>query len=172
MGVRGPAPKPSALRRLEGNPSKRPFNDHEPQYTPGVPAKPRKMSKAASGMWDTLVDEMAAAAVLRTIDQRALWQLSEDEALLESAYQGIWSMARAIKREAKAQSKTLPHGEIMALLTMKTGRMAMSAVGHLANRVIIERREFGLTPSSRSRIESGGDGNPGVVDPLEMKLCG
>lgn len=170
MGLRGPAPKPTALRKLEGNPSKRPLPQNEPQYAPGVPSKPKKISRAASPIWDDLVDQMAAAAVLRRVDARALWQLAEDEALLANAYEGIWSMAAAIKREAKAQGKRLQQGEIMALLSMKNGRMAMSAVGHLAARVIIERREFGLTPSSRSRIDAAADG--GAMDALEMKLCG
>jgi hypothetical protein len=48
--------------------------------------------------------------------------------------------------------------------------MAMSAIRDLASRVIIERREFGLTPASRSRVETVGNG--GAVDSLELKLCG
>src|SRR6266702_5686872 len=170
MGLRGPAPKPTELRRIEGNPSKRPLPLNEPQYALGSTSKPKKISAAASDIWDELVGEMSAAAILRRVDRRALWQLSEDEALLASAYEGIWSMARAIRKEAKAQGKRLQQGEIMMLLTMKNGRMAMSAVGHLAARVIIERREFGLTPSSRSRIDAAADG--GAMDALEMKLCG
>jgi phage terminase small subunit len=169
MGLRGPAPKPTEVRRYEGNPSRRPL-PNEPYYPPGLPAKPKKISAPASAIWDELVDEMAATAVLRRVDKRALWQLAEDEALLASAYDGIWNMARAIKREAKAQGKQIHQGEIWALLSMKNGRMAMSAVGHLAARVIVERREFGLTPSSRSTIDAAVDG--GGMDALEMKLCG
>lgn len=170
MGIRGPAPKPSGIRRIEGNPAHRPLPLNEPQYRPGLPTKPKKISTAASGVWDELVEEMASAAILRRVDARALWQLSEDEALLANAYQGIWSMAAAIKREAKAQGKRLQHGEIMVLLTMKNGRMAMNAIGNLAARVVIQRREFGLTPSSRTRIDTASDG--GAMDALEMKLCG
>lgn len=199
MGLRGPAPKPTEVRRLEGNPSHRPLPANEPYYPPGIPAKPTKISAAASAIWDELVDGMAVSAVLRRVDRRALWQLAEDEALLASAYEGIWSMAADIKRQAKdeakarkaeakaarpapvqagepsqpatATKKRLPKGgEILMLLLEKDSRMAMNAVGHLAARVIIERREFGLTPSSRSRIEIAADGS--AMDSLEMKLCG
>jgi hypothetical protein len=128
------------------------------------------MSSGARVIWDELIAEMMPASILRRVDKRALWQLAEDEAILASAYEGIWSMARAIKREAKSQGKKLEHGEIMMLLTMKSGRMAMSAVGHIAARVIIQRREFGLTPSARTRIDATADG--GTMDALEMKLCG
>src|SRR5258708_6516854 len=115
MGLRGPAPKPTAVRKLEGNPSRRPFPENEPVYAPGIPVKPKKISSGASAIWDELVGEMAAASVLRRVDRRALWQLSEDEAMLASAYEGIWSMAAAIRKEAKAQGKRLQNGEIMML---------------------------------------------------------
>jgi hypothetical protein len=45
----------------------------------------------------------------------------------------------------------------------------MNAIRDLGARVLIERREFGLTPSSRTRISTQGEGS---IDPLEMKLCG
>jgi phage terminase small subunit len=177
MGQRGPAPKPTDLRILEGNPSRRPLPANEPQYPAGLPLKPKRMSSGAKRIWDQLVDEMAGAYVLRSVDQRALWHLCEDEALIEEAYAGIWKMVGALKKKAKAEGKELPAGAVMAMLSMTSGRMAMSAVRDLSVRAVIQRREFGLTPSSRSRVESlDGSfrgGTPGTaVDPLERKLCG
>jgi P27 family predicted phage terminase small subunit len=170
MGLRGPAPKPTAVRQAEGNLSRRPLPANEPQYEPCLPAKPKTLSPSARRVWDELVDEMASASVLRRVDQRALAQLSEDEALIVDAYTGLWKMAAAVRRKAKAEGKTLPAGALLALLSMTNGRMAMSAIRDLASRVIIERREFGLTPASRSRVETVGNG--GAVDSLELKLCG
>jgi hypothetical protein len=170
MGLRGPAPKPTAVRRIEGNPSRRPFPKNEPQYALALPSKPRKMSAPARVVWDELVSEMAAASVLRRVDARALWQLCEDEAILSSAYSGLWKMARAIKGEAKAQGKDLKADEVWVLLMQKAGRMAFNSLNNISARVIIERREFGLTPSSRSRIDTALEG--GAIDALEMKLCG
>ena len=54
-----------------------------------------------------------------------------------------------------------------SLLGMKQGRLAMAAIRDLAARVIIERREFGLTPSSRSRVPAGDkptDAEPDTLD--------
>lgn len=136
------------------------------------------MSPGATRIWDDLVDEMAGAYILRSVDQRALWHLCEDEALIEDAYAGIWKMVRALKKRAKAEGKELPGGAVMALLSMTSGRMAMSAIRDLSVRAVIQRREFGLTPSSRSRVEAleGAGLRGGTVggggDPLEMKLCG
>jgi phage terminase small subunit len=161
---------------MEGNPSHRPLPSNEPKYLPGVPEKPKGMSPAARRIWDELVDEMASAFVLRRIDQRALWHLCEDEALIAEVYAGIWKTIRSAKKQAKAEGKKLPGGALMSLLSETSGRMAMSAVRDMSVRVIIQRREFGLTPSARSRVEAldGWQGGPtgGGGDPLEMKLCG
>jgi P27 family predicted phage terminase small subunit len=170
MGLRGPAPKPTALRRIEGNPARRPLPKNEPQYDRGLPEKPKRMSAGARRVWDELVNEMAGAAVLRRVDRRALWQLAEDEALIAEAYEGLWKMVGALKKKAADEGKTLPAGALMSLLTMSNGKSAMRAIRDLSMRLILERREFGLTPSSRSRIETAVEA--GAIDSLELKLCG
>ena len=167
--MRGRLPKPTDVRRLEGNPGHRTLPKREPKYSRGLPDKPR-MSPAAKKVWDELVDEMAASSVLRRVDRRALWQLSEDEAILAAIYDGLWKMAARLKQQAEAEGKDLPAGAMMSMLTMKTGRLAMASLRDLAARVIIERREFGLTPSSRSRIEV--DAEASGIDSIELKLCG
>jgi phage terminase small subunit len=103
------------------------------------------------------------------VDQRALWQLSEDEALLSEAYAGLWKTTKALEQKAKKEGKELPGGALFALVSMTSGRLAMNAIRDLAARVLIERREFGLTPSSRTRISASTDS---PMDSLEMKLCG
>src|SRR5216684_730913 len=169
MGLRGPAPKPTGVRVLEGCRAHRPLPENEPQYPPGTPAKPKKISRQAQRVWEELVDEMAPANVLRSVDQRALWQLAEDEALLSEAYAGLWKMIRAVEDKARKEGKELPGGPLFALVSMTSGRLAMNAIRDLGARVLIERREFGLTPSSRTRISTAGESS---MDALEMKLCG
>ena len=169
MGRRGPAPKPTGVRVLEGCRAHRPLPENEPQYPAGVPPKPKKMSRQAQRVWEELVIEMAPANVLRSVDQRALWQLSEDEALLLEAYDGLWKMISAVQQKAKKEGKDLPGGALFALISMTSGRLAMNTIRDLGSRVLIERREFGLTPSSRTRISTPGEGS---MDSLEMKLCG
>jgi hypothetical protein len=139
MGARGPAPKPTDLRKLEGNPSRRPLPANEPQYAPGLPQKPQRISDGASALWDELVGEMVGAAVLRRVDARALWHLCEDEALIAKAYAGIWKMVRALQKKAKAQGSELPGGAVMSMLSMTSGRLAMSAIGDLSVRAIVQR---------------------------------
>jgi hypothetical protein len=59
MGARGPAPTPTRLRIIEGNPSRRPLPTDEPHYAPGIPQRPRGMSEGAKKAWEALVTEMA-----------------------------------------------------------------------------------------------------------------
>lgn len=67
MGARGPAPKPTNLRILEGNPSRRPIID-EPQ--PGGKAKPpRYLRKAARSEWRRLAPTLEAIGLLTKADQ-------------------------------------------------------------------------------------------------------
>ena len=169
MGLRGPAPKPTGVRILEGCRAHRPLPPNEPQFSLGAPLQPKKMSRQARLVWKELVNEMAPAGVLRSVDQRALWQLAEDEALLAEVYAGLWKTIHALEDKAKAEGKDLPGGPLFALVTMTSGRLAMNAVRDLAARVIIERREFGLTPSSRTRIAAASNG---TIDALEARLCG
>lgn len=175
MGVRGPIPKPNGIKEREGNPGRRPFNK-EPQFPVGIPDRPKKMSRGAVAVWDEIITAMASANILRTVDQRALWQLAEDEALLAEAYSGIWKSVKALQREAKAKGQALPGGALFALLGMRSSRMAINSISHIAARVIIQRREFGLTPSARTRFDVGDVGLPGqnssLLDPLEAALCG
>jgi P27 family predicted phage terminase small subunit len=165
MGLRGPAPKPSELRKLEGLRAHRPLPENEPQYPSRLPRKPKKISAAASKIWDELVAEMGGVAILRSVDRRALWQLCEDEAILAEAYDGLWKLSAMLRKKAEAEGKTLPAGPVAALLTMTNGRVAMAAIRDLAARTIVERREFGLTPASRTRVTS--DSRQNAQDPLD-----
>jgi hypothetical protein len=126
------------------------------------------MSRMAGLVWDELVMEMGATAVLRRVDKRALWQLAEDEAIMTEAYDGLWRMADSLAKKAAAEGKILPAGPMAALLTMTSGRLAMAAIRDLAARTIIERREFGLTPSSRSRVST--DEQDRAFDPIDDAL--
>src|ERR1035441_1170657 len=74
LGLRGPPPKPTRIRMLEGNRARRPLPANEPQYPPGVAERPSGMSSGGKKIWDTLVREMAASGVLRTVDALALMQ--------------------------------------------------------------------------------------------------
>jgi P27 family predicted phage terminase small subunit len=139
---------------------------NEPRYPQAAPDKPKKMSAGARKQWDELVREMNMVAVLRRVDRNALWQLCEDESFLAEAYEGLWRMAAALEKKAKAEGKVLAAGPIIALMTMEGGKTALNAVRDISTRVFNARREFGLSPAGRSYLNTGVS-NPDLMNEID-----
>ena len=55
MGLSGPPPKPTALKRAEGNPGKRRLNDFEPQPLEIAPRCPPHLDELARQEWKRIV---------------------------------------------------------------------------------------------------------------------
>jgi phage terminase small subunit len=168
MGLRGPAPKPTHIRILEGNASRRPLPDNEPVYPVGINERPGGMSLSARRIWDALASELTASGVLRNVDVFALMQLCEDEADLQALRRGMSQMIRELSKKARAQKKELTGGAFVQLSRTIEGRRTISTIRELSASLIVQRREFGLTPSSNSRIESSG----GSMDDIDDLLAG
>ena len=60
MGERGPRPKPTALRVLEGNVGHRPLPVNEPKPRLGAPEEPSGIPPMAVEKWRAVVQEMSA----------------------------------------------------------------------------------------------------------------
>jgi phage terminase small subunit len=171
MGVRGTLPTPTKIRILNGNPSRRPLPANEPQFTPGIPDRPKGMSADARKLWDELVGEMANSGVLRRVDGSALAMLCEDVAMLDTLRKGLAAQAREITRKAREKKQQISGNALTALSRTTEGRRTLSTIRELTAQIIIQRREFGLTPSSSTRVQASGPGIQ-VIDPLEQALCG
>ena len=57
MGARGPRPRPTALRVIDGNPSRRPLNNGEPQAV-GQARCPQHLSTVARQRWRAITRAM------------------------------------------------------------------------------------------------------------------
>ena len=68
----GPPPKPTRLRVLEGNPSKRPLYTDEPMPRQRAPDKPDDLSPVASEEWDRIVPELDRLGILSPLDRTML----------------------------------------------------------------------------------------------------
>jgi phage terminase small subunit len=160
------------MRVLEGNRARRPLPSSEPQYPPGVPERPSGMSAGARKIWDTLISEMAASGVLRTVDALALMQLCEDQAMLDTLRTGMAEMTRELAKKAKEKKMELTGGPLVQLSRTIEGRRTLSTLRELSAQIIVQRREFGLTPASNGRVQTAGGPGSGFMDPLEQALCG
>src|SRR3979411_433277 len=80
----GPAPKPTQLKLLQGNPGKRKLNPTEPKFA-GTPACPTWLTKAAKAEWKRVVAELSALDMLRSVDSAALAAYCQSYARWRSA---------------------------------------------------------------------------------------
>ena len=140
MGRRGPAPKPTALRRLEGNPGKRALNTREPQYVAKAPPCPRHLTTEARREWRRVARELLGQGLLQTVDRAAL-----------AAYCQAWA------RWVEAEQQMAAPGFQMVITTDK-GYAHVSPWFQVATQSLKQMKtfltEFGLTPASRSRIQT------------------
>lgn len=71
MGARGPAPRATNMRILEGNPSRRPINHEEPEPESGAVC-PEWLSADAKSEWARLAPILEACGILTKADEIAL----------------------------------------------------------------------------------------------------
>jgi len=150
------APKPSAIRLMEGMRGHRPLNDREPVALIGAPTMPSHLDALARREWRKLVPLLLAMRVLAESDGLALATLCSNSA----------NIIRAQTELAKSKSlliATGPNG-------YRQQHPLISVLHSEQRMLIVLLREFGLTPSSRTRVEA--NQSSGDMDALEMKLCG
>jgi len=132
----GPAPKPTALKQLAGNPGKRPINDDEPQPDRVAPAIPRGLMALARKFWKAHGPTLEAMGLLTEVDGAAF-------TMLTIHYQIAWEASQILKDEGletvDENGATRKHPMLQVLRDNSAMLLRYS-------------REFGLTPSARSRI--------------------
>lgn len=135
--MRGRKPIPTELKKLAGNPGHRPINDLEPKPKRDLPRCPSHLDKTAKAMWRKLSKELHVLGVLTNIDTELL-----------SAYCQVYS------RWKNAELMLQKSGEV---IKTTNGNLIQNPYLAIANRAIEQMAklasEFGMTPSSRSRIK-------------------
>jgi P27 family predicted phage terminase small subunit len=139
MGARGPAPKPTQLRVLEGNPSNRPLPKGEVMPEATMPEMPTGMSPVAIAHWKKQGPKLHRLGLLTEIDGDAFGKLCD----LEAQY----AKARGIINR-KGLTFTTPAGYIQQ-------RPEVGVMNRCWTELLRYYAHFGQTPSSRSRINLG-----------------
>ncbi len=134
--TRGRKPKPTVLRRAEGNPGKRALNAAEPVPPGTLPDCPSHLSDPARDEWQCVAGVLHDMGVLTTIDRAAL-----------AAYCQCWGR----RVEAEEHLRDTP-----TLFKTPSGYVQQSPWLGIANRQLElmgrYMTELGMTPSTRSRI--------------------
>lgn len=152
--TRGPKPKPTALRRLAGNPGKRAWNHHEPVPPDEMPTCPEHLNAAAREEWERLAPVLYEMGVVTLVDRAAL-------AAYCQCY-GRWV-------EAEEKMKGTP-----VLLKTASGYVQQSPWLSIANKQLElmgrYMAELGLTPAARSRIAVPPEPDPSQEPPPVTRI--
>lgn len=164
LGKRGPQPKPTVLKVLEGNPGKRKLNQSEP--TPpkamSVPRPPKRLLPAARAEWKRLAPMLVTLGVVTEADWPAFTELCQ-------CYAYYLAVDERITQEGSAgayKTQTTDSGYEMKHPLLSIRQQHLDAWRRAL-------ADFGLTPASRSHIigiESANRREPS--DPMERVLRG
>ena len=135
--MQGRRPIPTALKLLAGNPGKRLLNQNEPKPEKKIPSCPDSIAGEARKEWRRMSRRLARLGLVTEIDRAAL-------AAYCRAWQ-VWSDAVEEVRKTSAVVKA-PNG--MPMLNPYLS-VELRAAKQMKSFLV----EFGMTPSSRSRIE-------------------
>lgn len=153
MATRGRKPKPTAVKLLEGNPGKRPINKREPTPQKVAPECPTWLNEEAKLEWDRLADKMMNLGTLTEMDM--------------AAFAGY---CQSYARWKEAEEFIEKHGTIVKTPSGYWQQVPQVSIAQTNLKIMLKFcSEFGLTPSSRSRMISGNMGEV-VVDEMEFLL--
>ena len=105
--VAGRKPKPTAVKKLEGNPGKRKLNTKEPVPAKGMPDCPEWLLPEAKKEWERLADLMNQMGVLTEVDMAAFAAYCQSYARWKEAQEHIDSEGRPLKRIKDISSRHL-----------------------------------------------------------------
>lgn len=168
MGVRGPAPKPDVIKKLEGNPGKRKLNESNPfmMALGETPKPPKKLMKDAKKAWVKMAPLLTACGLLTPMTMDYFAEVCQwyarytvtEKKIMEGGEEGVY------KTQASESGYMSQH----PLITQMNQYYDKWEKGI---------KEFGMTPMSWARYMSiagnaGGGGSDKDEDPLEELLGG
>ena len=153
--MKGRKPKPPEVHELNGNPSRlklKELKKAQVKIGGGLPQCPSYLNGAARTEWRRVAPILARAGLLTTADRAVL-----------TAYVSAWADLVEATKVITAEGHTYKHrGVVKQRPEVSIAQKAREQLRQIC-------AEFGLTPSSRSRLSLPDKKNPGG-DPLEEML--
>lgn len=150
MGRRGPAPRPTALKLIEGERESR-INREEPLAREEPPEAPEELAPEVREVWDYTLAELTVMGLAKAADRDAL--VCFCEAVVNHR------KASALLARSPVLVKGL-HGNLVRNPALAVQRDSAQLIRAFA-------QEFGLTPSARSGIAVGRRGVEGEPNPFD-----
>jgi P27 family predicted phage terminase small subunit len=136
--MRGRKPIPTSIKRARGNPGKRPLNNNEPQPDKKVPRCPSFLDADAKRIWGHLSKMLLSNGVLTEMDWLALATLCQAWSRWKYAEEHLQKFGAVILSPEKKFPIQSPYLAVSNKCVEQITKLAI---------------EFGMTPSSRSRVE-------------------
>lgn len=140
MGLRGPAPKPTALRIATDGNTERYKRKHEPEDIVAAPNAPAFLSDAASAHWRYIVPRLLGRRTLTEADLGLLAMMCTEYAEYESACVDLAAL-RESGRGYKGHMIDHPRARMRGAFE----RYSKAAI------------QFGLSPAAKCRVQAGKD---------------
>ena len=152
MAQSGRKPKPTAIKELEGNPGKRSLNKNEPRPKKKAPRCPTWLEPEAKKEWKRLAKQMELLGILTEMDM--------------TAFAGY---CQSYARWKEAEEFISKHGTIVKTPSGYWQQVPQVSIAQTNLKLMLRfSEEFGLTPSSRSRIAVSEEIE--ADDPMELLL--
>lgn len=149
--MQGPAPLPTAIKELRGNPGKRPLNDREPK--PGqlvaIGDPPEFLGEYGQAEWHRVGPVLIALGLLTEADLMTFVNYCMNVDILMMAQRDIET-----------------HGMTIYGARGTVKNPALTSFASASNALRQLAAEFGMTPSSRSRMKLPGDDGQSLDDLL------
>jgi len=157
-------PKPTKIKILEGEPNKNRINYNEPQPVKNT-TPPRFLNKLAKSEWKRLAKDLESLDLLKNFDRMHFAEYCQTSAMLIEVENKLNVLSdTAIKNGGDVSNAYL--------LKTQAGNVIISPLLSVRNRLIEQLHmlgcEFGMTPVSRSRINSTPKSKE--EDPMEKLL--
>ncbi len=144
MAVRGRKPSPSAIKLIRKNPGRRPINKAEPKPKPALPTPPSALKGEALREWRRVTRDLAPLKMLSKLDRAAL-----------SAYCSAYARWKSATDALELAAKKSAHAGL--LVETSNGNLIQHPLVGIQRRAADDMvkfgAEFGLSPSSRSRLK-------------------
>lgn len=163
MGRRGPKPKPTIIKKMEGNPSRRPMNEAEPICTV-LPSKPLivEADEIASQEWDRVLDAMPPG-LYTALDVPTLMNYALAWSMLVQSQADIKANGLSVEIYETDENGNKIFLSIRTNPAVRTWKTASETLLKCADRL-------GLHPGARTRLQVPARGD--TIDATKSKFAG
>jgi P27 family predicted phage terminase small subunit len=155
----GRRPKPTAIKKLQGNPGKRPLNKKEPKPPAAAVSVPRgRLPDDGKRLWRALAPMLANLKVLTEADLPALEMLCLHYAVARAALKEMLQDGRVEIEDDQGHRYTISEGIAVTAMGITGVKKHPAASVFRENSTAFRMylTEFGLTPASRVRLKMDG----------------